>query len=279
MKIMRTACAILLLPALVVAQQPSNPTSKPAPGAGTGTAIGNGIKAAITTAFPAISQVINAIWPGDKNNSSKKKDDATAATAGLKSKSVEGQTTLNQITGDLDAMAAFLSACTVAENRVIDMRTMLRLKTTFTPAEALQLKNDWTTAKGRLTPLAQQASVLNNVTDTYIQATLETIVQANSGPIGSIDNDMAAGNTGYPQLASDLAVLDSQLSAANALAGIVVGNVSHGLKDAKNVAAGAQGTTEMSDSEIQIQADFDSMLKERFPKLTENLAKKQKPAR
>lgn len=272
MKIGRIALAILLLSALRISgqQQPTTHTPAPAPGVATGTAIGNGIKAAITTAFPAISQIISAIWPGN-NNGSKNKQQASNATAPLKQQSVQGQTKLNEITGDLDAVAKFLSACMVAENKVIDMRTMLRLKTTFTPAETLTLKNDWTTAKGQLTPLAQAGSVLNDVSDTYIQTTLQTIVGANSGPIGSIDNDISAGSAGYPQLSADLATLDSQLSAVNALAGIIIGNVSYGLKEAKNVAAAAQGTTGMSDAEKQLQTDFDASLKNRFPKLQENL--------
>lgn len=277
MKVSCIFAAAVLIPILVLAnpkQQTKPPATPPAPaGTATGTAIGNGIKAAITTAFPAISTIINAIWPGTNNNNSKKKPDATNATTGLQTKSVEGQTKLNTITNDLDAVTVFLSSCTVAENNVIAMRTTLRLKTSLTAAEALQLKNEWTTAKGRLTKLAQAESVVNNVSDTYIQTTLQTIVDANSGPIGSIDNDMGAGAGGYPQLSSDLALLDSQLSAVDALAGIVIGNVSLGLKAAKNSAAGAEGVTTMTDDEQQNQKDLESQLKTQFPKLTQNLAK------
>lgn len=269
MKISRLFAVITLICVLSSSgqQKPAAPAAPaPAPGVAAGTAIGNGIKAAITTAFPAISTIINAIWPGNSNGN-KNKATATTATATLKAQSVTGQSQINGITTDLDAVTEFLASCVVAENNVIAMRTTLRLKSSLSPAETLELKNEWTTAKGRLAKLAQAGSLVNNVTDTYIQTTLQAVVDANSGPIESITNDLSAGPTGYPQLSVDLALLDSQLSAVNALAGVVIGNVSYGLKAAKN-AGTAQGITQMTPAQTQLQAEFDSSLKKRFPKLT-----------
>jgi hypothetical protein len=270
MRILRLLAVLAFLPLLF---SPGNAQQKKAqapaaasPGSATGTAIGNGIKAAITTAFPAISTIINAIWPG-ANNGNKRKSDATTATSDLKARSVQGQSQINAITGDLDAVAVFLGSCVVAEDHVIAMRTTLRLKPVLNATEELEFKNHWTVASQRLATLKSTGSLIDNVSDTYIQTTLQAIADANLGLISSIDNDVKAGSAGYPQLSNDLALLDSQLAAVNALSGVIIGNVSFGLKGAREVAAQGQGATQMSAAERALQEEFESSLKTRFPKL------------
>src|SRR6266849_9288391 len=118
MKTKGIAETILIFTAIVVCTTDggahcAKQTSQAAPGTSTGTAIGTAIKTAIGVAFPAISQVISAIWP---NNSSGNKNKTQAADAikTMQDQSVAALKQISSITTDLDTITLFLSNSVVA---------------------------------------------------------------------------------------------------------------------------------------------------------------------
>jgi hypothetical protein len=264
MKVRRVVGTILLVSVLAFPQSNSAATNKP--GASTGTAIGNAISAAISAAFPGISSIVNAIWP--KNDNGKKtKDNAAASTKPLQLDANKGLQDIDKISNDLDTVTLFLANTVVAENNVVAMRTMLRGKATLNPAEKLQLQNLWFVVKDRLTRLAPAGPNISKLNDASLQATLRTVVDTNAGLFEIIKNDMdAAGGIGLADLNSNLETLDSQLSAVNALSGEIIGNVSLGLKTARQQASGAQGAID-SKAQKTALADLQKVFEERFPGL------------
>ncbi len=240
--------------------------TQPQPGVSTGTAIGNAIKTAITTAFPAISTIISAIWPGN-NPSNKKKTDATTSTADLQKQSTQALAQLNTIASDLDTVTTFLANCVVAEDNVIAMRTYLKGKTSITDADKLQLQQYWNDSMGPLATLASAGPTIDNVSDTYIRTTLRAVVNTSAGPTDNVTNELNAGVAGLSLLSDDLVTLDSQLSAANALAAEIIGDVSLALKAVKNAGAGAQGETKQTPEQQNNIEAMDKILKSHIPEL------------
>lgn len=256
-----TKCAALFLspaiPSLVLAISVTFfPASIHADAASTGTAIGTGIKNAITAAFPAISTIINAIWPKQNDPTKQTKATATQATKELQQQSVQGLSQMTQITSELDTITLFLANCIVADDQVIAMRTYLDAKTTITPADVLQLNDYWNTAKGRLGNLKSAGSAVAIMNDASVQVVLQAVVNATAGPTDSISQELSAGTPGLKLLNSNLQQLDGQLSAANALSGQVIQNISLALKTLKNNAGGAQGQVTQSKELQQAQTDF-----------------------
>jgi hypothetical protein len=84
-------------------------------------------------------------------------------------------------------------------------------------------------------------SVVNAVNDPTLQMSLRAIVDANAGVLSSVKNDYDAGSGGLSDLSVQLATLDSQLSAVNALSEEIISNVSLGLKAARQQNSNAQG--------------------------------------
>src|ERR1035441_7219654 len=88
----------------------------------TGTAIGTAINSAVTTAFPGIMSIVNAIWP-NKASDKKTKTDATNSPSvqDLQKNAVQGLQDLKKISSDLDVVTLFISNTVAAENSVIAM--------------------------------------------------------------------------------------------------------------------------------------------------------------
>jgi len=208
--------------------------------ASTGTAIGTGIKDAITAAFPAISTIINAIWPSGAGK--KSKTDATSATQTLQTQASQSLDKLSGITTDLDTITLFLSNCVVADDHVIAMRTMLQGKTALTQSDVLALGDEWNKANGALSNLKGASGQVTQMNDASVQVVLQAVVDSTSGTSASITQELSAGTPGIDLLSQNLQDLDQKLFAVNALSGQVIQNISSGLKAIKSAAAPGTGT-------------------------------------
>jgi hypothetical protein len=268
MRISRRVFVLILAAPLAFATllaQQAPPATTPAPGTSAGTTIGNAIKTAITVAFPAVSSIINAIWPGNSAGN-KTKPTAQAATAPLQQQSTAALQKIGAVSTDLDTTALFLSSCVIAQNNVVSMMTRLQGKTTISPADKLLLSHDWTIASGRLSKIASAGATINNISDDYIRVTLRGIVDANEGTTANIKSEIDAGTPGLSLLNQDLANLNSQLAAVNALAPEIIGSISLGLKDLKNATAGALGSTKPTQEQEENQKELDRILQNKFSK-------------
>jgi len=248
---------------LIVTSVSERQTHVSADAASTGKAIGTGINAAISAAFPAISTVINAIWPKSDDNSNKKKTDAAAATQDLQKKANEGLAQLDKVTSDLDTITLFLANCVVADNHVVAMRTLLD-KDKLSEQDKLQLEDHWNKAKGRLSRLKDAGGSVTKMNDPSVQTVLQAVVDTTAGAIDSITKQLSAGDAARPLLSKNLEELDEQLSAVNALSGQIIQNISSGLKSAKNTPAGRQGALRQTASLKQAHDDFAQTLSLRY---------------
>jgi hypothetical protein len=254
MKMLRLSAVMLstLLISPTYSQTGTGAAAAPA-GSTAGKAIGTAISTAITTAFPAISTIIHAIWPTNPNQN-KRQSDATSATASLQQQSTQQLAQLAKLSGDLSVVTVFLSNCVVAENNIVAMRTYLQGKTTLNDTDKLTLQNYWNLAKGRLTNLKSAGSSIDGLDDPNIATTLRAVADANSGLVDNVSANLNASS--ITLLNPDLATLDSQLSAVNALSGEIIGEVSVALKTVQTKAAGAEGTPELTSAFQQAQQDL-----------------------
>jgi hypothetical protein len=208
-----------------------------APGTAAGKAIGTTISTAISTALPAIGTIIHAIWPTNPNQN-KKQPDAIAATANLQEQSTQALAQIAKESADLSVITIFLSNCVVAENNVVSMRTYLHRKTSLDANDKLELEHFWNVAKGRIQNLKSAGSSIDALDDPAVATTLRAISDANAGLVDNVTSELGAGSTDL--LNADLATLDSQLSAVNALSGEIIAEISVALKAVQTKAAGAQ---------------------------------------
>jgi hypothetical protein len=238
----------------------TTPTTPP-PGTSTGKAIGTAISTAISTAFPGISSIIKAIWPGSPTQN-KKQPDATTATANLQQQSTQALAQLAKVSGDLSIVTVFLSNCVVAEDNIVAMRTFLQGKTSINASDKLQLQNYWNLAKGRIQNLKSAEASIDGLDDPNIRVTLRAVADANSGLLDNVTNNL--NGSALNLLGPDLATLDSQLSAVNALSGEIIGEVSLALKSVQTKAAGGQSIPTGSSEFQKAQHDLDSVVSQRI---------------
>jgi hypothetical protein len=255
-----TTISLLLLAILTIVDPLSLTASTPPPDSAD-TTLGKFISDAVSTAFPAINTIINTIFPN--RDDKKKKPQAQEATTALKQQSTQAMANIEKISNDLDTVTIFLSNCIVAENQVIAMRTSLTGKTSLSPADITDLQTKWTIAEARLKRLASADKDLAKMGDTYIQTTLQSVVDANAGPTTNIGNHVKSGDLN--SLNTELATLDGQLTAANAVAGTVISGVSLGLRSAKNTNAGAAGATTASQDVQKALSDLDTVVQKNLP--------------
>jgi hypothetical protein len=232
--------------------------------ASTGKAIGTGINAAISAAFPGISTVINAIWPKGAENKGKNKDAATQATQKLQSDSTKGLSDIDKVTSDLDTITLFLDNCIVADDNIIAMRTFLAGKKTLSVDDKLQLNSHWNPAKGRLGNLKGAGGKVATMNDASLQVVLQAVVDSTAGATDNVTQEIEAGTAGITLLSDNLQQLDQQLSAVTAISGQVIQNISLGLKTAKNTAAGAQGEVQETEALKTATTDFADSLTKRY---------------
>ncbi len=105
----------------------------------------------------------------------------------------------------------------------------------------MSLNHDWATATNYVTALTSMKTQVGQITnDSFVQTTLTNAINANNGDVTNIPNDIK--NKDLNSLNADLADLDAKLTAVNALASIVVADISQGLQAAVTTAAGAGGS-------------------------------------
>jgi hypothetical protein len=230
----------------------------------TGTAIGTAINSAVTTAFPGIMSIVNAIWP-NKASDKKTKTDATNSPSvqDLQKNAVQGLQDLKKISSDLDVVTLFISNTVAAENSVIAMRTMLEGKTSLSNADKLQLNDSWNPAKEALASLKNSDAQINALQDPALQNAFRALAKA-AGIVDNITAEINAGTPGRTLLSKNLATLDGQLSAVNALSGEIIEDISFGLKQTVASASGKQDTTTLSPDMESARANFQSILKSRL---------------
>jgi hypothetical protein len=259
----RLLCTFAAVSLLLVCSAESSYSAAP-DATSTGTAIGTTIKTALSTAFPGIMSIVNAIWPSTaKPDAKKTKADATKSTQDLQTSAVNGLKELKGITSDLDIVTLFISNSVTAENSVIAMRTMLQGKTSLSDTDKLQLNDFWNQAKEALGSLKNSDAQINALQDPALQGTFRALAKA-AGIVDNITDDIKAGTPGLPLLSKNLATLDGQLSAVNALSGEIIESISFGLKQTVAAASGKESLTTLS-PELQTAKDnFASTLKSRL---------------
>jgi len=255
----------------------STPVAKP--GQATGERIGNAISAAISTAFPEVQKIIDVIWPTNKNQSKNAAAATPPLTTANKTASVDQNkalTAIAQIADELMVMRTFLSYCVAADENVTAMQTILG-KSTLSSKDLSDLKQDWNNASLRVAKLGSaeiqmQISGLKP-SDPYVQQTLGNIADANLGLVQNITDELKTVETNpksqeIDALRSNVNALKTALTGVNSLAGIVIGDVSLGLKSVPDILKGTMGA-ETADKTTQEQYDiFNERIRQLYPAKT-----------
>lgn len=160
----------------------------------TGQKIGTIIKDAVSTAFPAVKDILAVIWPS--GDASKKKSDAADALAAketdLKKQSADRAKAavkpLGALSAELSIVEKFGKAATKATPSVITMQTLLSAQPA--PADLLKrLKEEWGIASGFLTPLATVTDAdIQKVVEVSVRSQLEALRDANKNLVVRINN-------------------------------------------------------------------------------------------
>jgi hypothetical protein len=214
----------LLATTIVAAQQTPTPA-----GTATGQKIGTIIKEAVSTAFPAVPQILSVIWPNGDGN--KKKAEAEQA---LKAKETElkqhaadrakaAVKPLGSLSAELATVEKFASAATKASPNIIAMQTLL--SSSPAPADLLtRLKEEWQIASGFLTPLA---TVTDNdikvISESSIRVQVQALREANRTLVVRINNRVKPDdikNVDIPSLREYLSALAELLNGINATANV-----------------------------------------------------------
>jgi hypothetical protein len=210
----------------------------------TGVKIGSIINAAITTAFPAVSTVLNAIWPKGKESDKQTKTNAQAKLQDDQS-TQQRKAALAQITrtGDeLETVRIFLQASTDANEQVIAMQTLLGDKTSIDEDLKSELTQKWVLASGNLSQLKSdqiQAKIDAIAEDPFVQDSLTQVKKVNLGQIDVIKLQIEGKQ--LKQLRKSLDDLQPRLSAVNHVVGIVMGDMAVSLKGLPTSLTPAQG--------------------------------------
>jgi hypothetical protein len=216
-------------------QQAPNPT---------GVKIGSIISAAVTTAFPAVSTILNTIWPKGKEGDKQTKPAAAAKV--LDDPSVQQRkAALAQITkmGDeLQTVRVFLQASTDGSEQVIAMQALLQDKTAIDDSLKSQLGQMWILASGSLSQLKDdkiQAQIDALSDDTFVQESLTQVKNVNLGRLEVVKQQIDAKQ--LAALRKSVDDLQSKLSGVSHLVGIVIGDISVSLKGLPSTLTPAQG--------------------------------------
>ncbi|MBI4460323.1 MAG: hypothetical protein HY648_09740 [Acidobacteria bacterium] len=198
--------------------------------AGTGERIGSAISAAIRTAFPAVNDVINVIWP---NRSGKKTaDEAERVLLPKKQASTEAVSRsldpIRKVGQDLSLVGSFLEHAVIAHDEVIKMRKVVGEKISLNDSDKKDLGYSWNTARARLEALdpKKMESEINKVDDLYLRDKLKIISSVNYGFVANITSQL---NGDVEQLRKSLDTLEEKLSGITAVAGYLITDLSAAL--------------------------------------------------
>jgi len=228
----------------------ATPAAHPTPSA-VGGAVGTGINAVLTAAFPAAATIINAIW------GSRTTDRKTAAQVQPPLTDVQ-KTTASQIqklSADLDTVNVFLVDCVVADRKVVQMQDILGKKTTLTDNEKKALTGFWNDVEPRLTELGKDSAKnsAKGISDEYTKRSLLAISETNYGDLTNIKNDVSQAQ--IDDLRDRLNSLEPKLSAVAALSADIIGEVSAGLHNGAKNLAPSQSTVEPEEKAFKDRID------------------------
>jgi hypothetical protein len=239
--LVRTLGAPVLLIAL--AGRPANAQQAAgSDGTTTGQRIGNIISAAVSTAFPGVSKVIEAIWPrGSDQGRTVKQEDAKlklqqaqdAATKAEKRHSDD----LNTAAANLAAARKFITECSFASIQISSMERLLAARGTnqaLTATEKGKLGDLWRPASTRLSSLTDSAldAPIQKIDDNYLKATLQAIRDAITNNSANVTKQIDDGRA--VELTASLSNLAPQIYGVGPLAGLLVGDLSTSLASAAN---------------------------------------------
>jgi hypothetical protein len=222
---------------------PQVPASTPQPaGTSLGEKIGNAVSAAVKTAFPAVQPIISAIW--GNSNGNKSKNDAQAALTNARQTALEKQQpsfdALQKAASDLATIRNFLGYCVAADEQIVMMRSILT-RSDISEDDKKALTYAWNIAKPNIQALSGDAisKQINSMADAFVQTTLLNVAKANLGYIQNIDDQLKNGD--WNNLRSSIGDLQTKVSGVNALAGVLIGEVSTGLTSIPDKIKGAMG--------------------------------------
>jgi hypothetical protein len=216
-------------------------------GTSTGQRIGNIISAAVSTAFPAVSSIIKAIWPPNGGTKKKSPSQVQAALQPQKDKSTQQEganaQALSSAAKNLVVLRSFVTACGYASVQISAMQRLLadRSGSTITKADADQLTYLWTPAKAQLEGLTTQSvtSSVSTMDDDFLKFTLTEIQTAISNLSANIGQQIQNGSA--DDLRASLAELEPKLMGVTPLTGVLIGDLSSSLNTAADNISGHAG--------------------------------------
>ena len=223
----------------------------------TGQRIGNVVKAAITTAFPAVSTVLDSIMKATPNSSDKKvstsdvkkatTDTLTATDKATQAKAQAAIAPVGQVGAELATVNLFLSPSVEANNNVLQMQVQILA----TAPDWDAIATNWQVAKAQLDKISKvQDSDINKVQDLYLRNKLTDIRAANSDLVIRIDAAVKAKKS--PQAAPLLTQLNTILGGMPAVAGYELANLQGDLASLAEWAKGAAGNKTTPPSSIEV---------------------------
>lgn len=216
--------------------------TNPAPaGTSTGQTIGNIISAAVSTAFPAVSSIIHAIWP---TPAAPKSVNATQATAALQTAKDQSNTAqkgnsdaLIAAAKNLSVVRSFVTECGFAGIQIAAMQRMLTDRASqakLTADETAKLSALWTPTNTRLGNLTKDAvgTSIDGMTDDFLKVTLGAIRDAVTNNAANITAQIKDGTAA--DLSASLSQLAPQVQGIAPLVGVLIGDLSTSLATAAN---------------------------------------------
>jgi hypothetical protein len=276
MSIRMTATPLRCLPTMFIvsglafAQGTTPATTTPPDGASTGQKIGNIISAAVSTAFPAVSSIIKAIWPAGGNNSVKPAQ-ATAALQPAKDQSNTAQKgnsdALIAAAKNLAVVRAFVTECGFAGIQITAMQRILADRASqakLTTAETATLNALWNPTSTRLGNLTKDAvgTSIDGMTDDFLKVTLGAIRDAITNNAGNITMQIKDGTV--VALSVSLSQLGPQVQGVTPLTGVLIGDLSTSITAAASKISSAAGQPPTDDTAGSDRAKNVDSLKEVF---------------
>jgi hypothetical protein len=251
-----------LAPAQTTSQKTTTPAATPTTPS-TGTKIGTIVKDAITTALPAVGQIINLIWPAGSKDSSVKKSDVqskldTPALQATAQQSAKNEILkLGPVADELAMIEKFSKAAAQANQNVTTMQVLLSVSPQ--PANLLQrLQEEWGFASDWLAPLSDVTDdQLLVVSENEVGVQMTQLRDARKNLSGRITNRLkdkkAIKDVDLPSLTEYIATLGALLNGINAVATIEVGRLQ---KDVSTLVAWASKSQAIGDQPIPPDADL-----------------------
>jgi hypothetical protein len=267
----RLCVTIMLFAALLFHAPSSSSAQNPPPGTSTGQKIGTIVSAAINTALPGVSAILNLLpkksngQPKDSVKPDEVKTAVEAARKDLLKAALDNLKPVNEVSAELSTLNKFLTPTVVASENLIRIQT--RFSTTAQPfADTFwQAQNgDWAVAKARL-------NTLNNITDSdiakirdlWLRNKLATIKVQGSDSLIRLDDAIKNKTVAQiPDLLKDLIALLSDVSMA---VGYELSDLQNDLGELGKWAGGPQGPTIPDNFITEDQKSFKAKLDAKYP--------------